>query len=194
MIEVHPEYFLQVRVSADMQRAKREGKLGMILSFESVDMLEGKLEPLEIFRNLGIRVMQLSYNRKSPFGAGVMEGEGGGLTALGKEAVKRMNSLGITIDLSHANPQTTADVLNASLKAAIMSHAGWWSRISRIFRMSVRHWPPELMGWPTFGGKEALPRMLHDSSSRNTCLWFLRSRHQMDSSEVLVQSWPPIHD
>jgi membrane dipeptidase len=124
MIEIHQEYFLQVRVSADMQRAKHERKLGMILSFESVDMLEGKLDRLEIFRNFGIRGMQLSYNRKSPFGAGVMEPNGGGLTALGKEAVKRMNSLGITIDLSHANSQTTEDVLDASPKPVIMSHAG----------------------------------------------------------------------
>jgi membrane dipeptidase len=87
-------------------------------------MLDGKLERLEIFRNFGIRVLQLSYNRKSPFGVGVMEPNGGGLTALGKEAVKRMNSLGITIDLSHANSQTTEDVLDASSKPVIMSHAG----------------------------------------------------------------------
>ena len=124
MIETHPAYFLQVRVPADLERSKREGKLGMILSFESVDMLEGKIEYLELFRNFGVRVMQLSYNRKSPFGAGVMEPNGGGLTPLGHEAVKKMNALGIAIDLSHANPQTTADTLNASSKPVIMTHAG----------------------------------------------------------------------
>jgi len=124
MIEVHPTYFMQVRVPADMERAKREGKLGFILSFESVEMLEGKLERIELFRNLGIRVMQLSYNRKSPFAAGVMEPNGGGLTSLGQDAVKKMNSLGIAIDLSHANPQTTADAMAASSKPVIMTHAG----------------------------------------------------------------------
>ncbi len=124
MIEVHPAYFMQVRVPADMARAKREGKMGIIFSFESADMLEGKLERIELFRNLGIRVMQLSYNRKSPFAAGVMEPNGGGLTPLGQEAVKKMNTLGITIDVSHANAQTTADVMTASSKPMIMSHAG----------------------------------------------------------------------
>lgn len=124
MIEIHPAYFIQVRVPTDMGRAKREGKLGIIFSFESVDMLDGKLEPIELFRNLGVRVMQLSYNRKSPFAAGVMEPDGGGLTPLGQEAVKKMNTLGIAIDLSHANPQTTADALAASSKPVIMSHAG----------------------------------------------------------------------
>jgi membrane dipeptidase len=124
LIEVHPDYFTQVRVAADLTRAKREGKLGIILSFESADMLGGQLSSLELFRNLGVRVMQLSYNRKSPFAAGVMEPDGGGLTALGRDAVREMNRLGIAIDLSHANPATTADVLALSVKPPVMTHAG----------------------------------------------------------------------
>jgi membrane dipeptidase len=124
MCELHPAYFTQVRVAADFERAKRTGKLGIILSFESADMLAGKLENFELFRNLGVRVMQMSYNRKSPFGAGVMEPDGGGLTPLGRQAVGEMNRLGIAVDLSHANPQTTADVLGLSTVAPLMTHAG----------------------------------------------------------------------
>ena len=124
LIEVHPAYFMQVRVPGDMERARREAKLGIILSFESADMFEGKVERIELFRKLGVRVMQLSYNRKSPFAAGVMEPNGGGLTALGHEAVKQMNALGVAIDLSHANAQTTSDALAASSKPVIMTHAG----------------------------------------------------------------------
>jgi len=124
MIEVHPAYFTQVRVPGDMQRAKSDGKMGIILSFESTDMLEGKVERLELFRNLGVRVMQLSYNRKSPFAAGVMEPDGGGLSEVGHNAVKKMNGLGVAVDLSHANAQTTADAIAASSKPVIMSHAG----------------------------------------------------------------------
>jgi membrane dipeptidase len=124
MIETYPAYFMQVRVAADMDRAKREQRMGIIFSFESVDMLEGTLERIELFRNLGVRVMQLSYNRKSPFAAGVLEPNGGGLTPLGQEAVKKMNSLGIAIDLSHANAETTADVFAASSTPTIISHAG----------------------------------------------------------------------
>ncbi len=124
MIEVHPAYFLQVRVPADMERAKREGKLGIVFSFESADILEGNCERIDLFRDLGVRVMQLSYNRKSPFAAGVMEPNGGGLTQLGKDAVKRMNAVGVAIDLSHANPQTTTDAIVASTKPVVMTHAG----------------------------------------------------------------------
>jgi membrane dipeptidase len=124
LIEVHPDYFTPVRNSADIVRAQRERKLGIILSFESVEMLGGQLSPLELFRNLGVRVMQLSYNRTSAFAAGVMAPRGGGLTALGHEAVREMNRLGIAIDISHANPATTADVLTQSSQPPVMTHAG----------------------------------------------------------------------
>jgi membrane dipeptidase len=124
LIEVHPAYFTQVRVAGDMARAKKEGKLGIILSFESVEMLGGRVASLEVFRDLGVRVMQLSYNRRSPFAAGVMEPNAGGLTALGREAVREMNRLGIAVDLSHANPATTADALTLSAKPPVMTHAG----------------------------------------------------------------------
>lgn len=124
LIETHPDYFLQVRVPEDMERAHREKKMGIIFSFEGVDMLEGKVDRIELFRNLGVRVMQLSYNGKSPFGAGVLEPNAGGLTTLGQEAVKKMNQLGVAVDLSHSNPKTTADANAASGKPVIISHAG----------------------------------------------------------------------
>lgn len=124
VIELYPAYFMQVRVAADMARAKRENKLGIIFSFESAEMLNGKLTSLSVFRDLGVRVMQLSYNGKSPFAAGVMQPDGGGLTPLGRDAVREMNRLGIAIDLSHANPATTADVFTVSTKPPVMTHAG----------------------------------------------------------------------
>ena len=124
LIELHPQYFTAVRNAADMARAQHEHRLGIILSFESVEMLGGQLSSFEVFRNLGVRVMQLSYNRTSPFAAGVMAPKGGGLTALGHEAVREMNRLGVAIDVSHANPATTADVLASSSRPAVMTHAG----------------------------------------------------------------------
>ncbi len=124
LIEVHPQYFTVVRNGADMARAQRERRLGIIPSFESVEMLGGQLSAFEVFRNLGVRVMQLSYNRASAFAAGVMEPHGGGLTALGHEALREMNRLGIAVDISHANPATTTDVLALSSQPPVMTHAG----------------------------------------------------------------------
>jgi len=124
LMELHPDYFTVVRSAADMARAQRERKLGIILSFESVEMLGGQPSSIEVFRDLGVRVMQLSYNRTSAFAAGVMEPQAGGLTARGHEALREMNRLGIAIDVSHANASTTADVLALSSQPPVMTHAG----------------------------------------------------------------------
>ena len=124
LVELQPDYFLQVRLPSDFGRAKGENKLGIIFSFESADMLGDKLDNFEIFRNLGVRVMQFSYNKKSPFGAGVMDPNGGGLTPLGRQAAEKMNKFGIAIDVSHANPQTTADAIAVSQKPVLITHAG----------------------------------------------------------------------
>src|SRR5436309_11196790 len=79
-IEAHPDVFMQVRNAADFAKAKREKKLGILFSFESADMFEGKIERILIFRNLGVRVMQLSYNKHTPWASGVMENPPTGLT------------------------------------------------------------------------------------------------------------------
>lgn len=125
VIEKYPDLFMQVRRADDFARAKREKKLGIIFSFESVGMLEGKVERIELFRHLGVRVMQLSYNDVSPFGSGVLvPPEAHGLTDLGRSAVEKMNEIGVAVDLSHANPTTTRDAMAHSKVPVIMSHGG----------------------------------------------------------------------
>lgn len=124
LIEVHPDVFMQVRTAADMDLARRTHKLGIVFSFESATCLEDKLDRIDLFRNMGVRVMQLSYNLPSPFGAGVMSPPESGLTELGREAIARMNALGVALDLSHANPATTTSAIAASAKPVLITHAG----------------------------------------------------------------------
>jgi membrane dipeptidase len=68
--------------------------------------------------------MQLSYNGTSPFGSGVLASPMAGLTELGAQAVQTMNEVGIAIDLSHANAQTTRDVMARSKRPLLMTHTG----------------------------------------------------------------------
>ena len=124
VFELHPDVFMQVRRVDDFAIAKRDKRLGIILSFEGVGMLEGKVERIELFRHLGVRVMQLSYNGTSPFASGVLAATASGLTELGRTAVQRMNELGVAIDLSHANAATTRDVIAASSLPVLITHAG----------------------------------------------------------------------
>ena len=125
LIEVHPDVFMQVRRHVDFATAKRENKLGIIFSFEGVGMLEGKVDRIEVFRHLGVRVMQLSYNNTSAFGSGVMvSADSAGLTELGHAAVAKMNETGVAVDLSHANPKTTREAMAASTRPVLMTHGG----------------------------------------------------------------------
>lgn len=124
LIEAHPDYFRQIRAAADFEAAKRARQLGVIFSFESAACLEDKIDRIDLFRNLGVRVMQLSYNTPSPFGAGVMSPPEATLTELGRAAIARMNEKGVALDLSHANPATTSAAIEASSKPVLITHAG----------------------------------------------------------------------
>jgi membrane dipeptidase len=111
--------------AGDLAAAKRSGALGVIYSFEAVEMLEGSVDRIEELADLGVRVMQLSYNTASPFAAGVLAPQpSAGLTALGRAAVARMNAVGVTLDLSHADEASTLAALEASTRPAVISHAG----------------------------------------------------------------------
>jgi membrane dipeptidase len=124
LLEKRSDLFLQIRTAADFDRARTEKKLGVIYSFESANMLEDKIERIELFRGFGVRVMQLTYNRRTPFGVGCLDGETDGLTDLGRKAIAKMNELGVALDLSHSNTKTTADGIAASTKPPLITHAG----------------------------------------------------------------------
>ena len=124
LMEKRADLFLNVRTHGDFERARKEKKLGVIYSFESPNMLEDKIERIELFRGLGVRVMQLNYNRRTPFGVGCLDGDTDGLTELGRQAIAKMNELGVALDLSHSNTKTTADGIAASTKPPLITHAG----------------------------------------------------------------------
>lgn len=124
MVETHPDFFLKVKNHADLERCKPENKFGVIFSFEAASMLGDKVDRIDLFRNLDVLVMQLSYNHDTPFGHGCLDGETGGVTDLGKQAIARMNTLGVALDLSHSNTQTTAEGIALSMKPPLITHAG----------------------------------------------------------------------
>lgn len=124
LVDRHPGHLIKVVRHADLARAKAEHKTAVIFSFEAATMLDGRLDRIDLFRKLGVLVMQLAYNRATPFGCGCLDGDSDGVTELGRAAIARMNSLGIALDLSHANTQTTVDGIALSIKPPVFTHAG----------------------------------------------------------------------
>ena len=124
LVEQHPESFLIVRRYSDIARAKRENKIGIMLGFQYTAFLEEKPERIETFRQLGVRIMQLTYNNRSIFGDGCLEPGNAGLSKAGIAAVKKMNDLGVAVDLSHSGYRTTAEGIAESAKPVLITHSG----------------------------------------------------------------------
>jgi membrane dipeptidase len=124
LVEQHPETFLIVRLHSDIARAKRENKIGILPGFQYTAFLEEKVERIEIFRQFGVRIMQLTYNNRSLFGDGCLEPGNAGLSKAGIAAVKKMNDLGVAVDLSHSGYRTTSEGIIESAKPVLITHSG----------------------------------------------------------------------
>ncbi len=122
--EANPDRYLLVRRHSDILRAKESGALGLILGFQTTEMLGEDLSRLGLFRGLGVRIMQLTYNERSLYGDGCLEPANAGLSNLGREAVASMNGLGIAVDVSHSGRRTTAEAIEVSAKPILISHSG----------------------------------------------------------------------
>lgn len=109
--------------TADIAKAKAAGRVGLIMGFQNTRPVADKLERLALFRRLGVRVMQLTYNERNFIGSGCLEPVDDGLSAFGKRVVAEMNRLGIAIDLSHVGERSCLDAIAASSKPVLVTHA-----------------------------------------------------------------------
>lgn len=114
---------LHVTAAEDVLRAEAEGKIGVIFHLQKPGDLEGSPERAEILYRLGVRMMQLTYNERSPFGDGCTERNDAGLSDLGVKVVAAMNAVGMLLDVTHAGPRTARDIVEASISPVIASHS-----------------------------------------------------------------------
>lgn len=109
--------------TSDILKAKREGKVSIILGFQSAKPIEDNLGNLYLFQKLGVRIIQLTYNERNFVGDGCLERTNSGLSRFGVSLVKAMNKLGILIDLSHVGERTTMDAIEHSEAPVVFTHA-----------------------------------------------------------------------
>ena len=115
--------FLALKGS-EIKEAFNRGKTAVFLQFQGCEPLGEDLSRLDLFYELGLRVLQITHHNNNPFGGGCIEKNWTGLTKLGFEAVERMNALGIIPDLAHVADPTSLDVLKASKRPVVVSHGG----------------------------------------------------------------------
>lgn len=94
------------------------------LGIEGAQVLEGKLENVDVLFNAGFRMMAPSHFFDTEVGGSAHGVNKGGLTELGQQVIRRMEQLGMIVDLAHASPQTIDDVLAIATRPVVVSHTG----------------------------------------------------------------------
>ncbi len=118
-----PDDFVLVDVADDVERAKREGKLAVAFHFQGCNPLEGRLENVALFYDLGIRHMLLAYNMRNMAADGCHERTDAGLSRFGMALVAEMNRVGMIVDVTHVGHRSSMDAIEASTAPVVFSHS-----------------------------------------------------------------------
>jgi len=120
----HQDYLVKVERLADITGAHATGRMGLVVATEAATMIENEVDRLDILYGFGVRQMGIAYSEANTLGSGLKERGDGGLTYFGERAVRRMNKLGIAIDVSHSGDRTSLDTIRHSDKPIFITHAG----------------------------------------------------------------------
>lgn len=120
----HQDFLIQCKRVEDIERAHKEGKIAWVPVMEGAAPIENELDRIDILYGLGVRMLGVTYSESNALGNGLKEDNDGGLTKFGKAAVRRMNKVGMLIDISHCGPKTGRDAVEHSEKPIIASHVG----------------------------------------------------------------------
>jgi membrane dipeptidase len=112
----------KARSAADIRAAKERGEHASFLSTQDAGRFRGRHDHLRLAHEMGMRMVQLTYNTANDVGSGCTAPEDRGLTAFGRTLVALMNELRMLVDVSHCGPRTTLDACAASDAPVIASH------------------------------------------------------------------------
>jgi len=130
MCRVFRKTLVQVGSTDEIREVAAQGRTGVIWSVNGPPVVGKLADPdeelgwIETWYNLGVRLMHLTYNRRNFIGDGCAEPANGGLSALGRDLIRKMNEVGIIVDVPHSGIQTTLDAAKASEKPMMASHTG----------------------------------------------------------------------
>jgi membrane dipeptidase len=119
-----PADLIRIDRAGDIMRARDEDKLGVIYGFQNATQVGNEPDRVETFADLGVRVIQLTYNGANVLGDGAMAPENRGLSDLGRAVVERLNGRAIMVDLSHSGERTCLDAIAASRAPISINHTG----------------------------------------------------------------------
>ncbi|MBB4630972.1 dipeptidase [Sphingosinicella soli] len=120
----YPADLVKITSAEDILRAKRDNRIGLIYGFQNTTMLGSDASRADVFANLGVRIIQLTYNPANAVGDGSMAPENRGLTPFGREVVERLNANRVMVDLSHSGENTCLEAARISKQPISINHTG----------------------------------------------------------------------
>ena len=118
----HGDLIVKARSTADIRKAREDGLTAIVLGFQNVSAFEDRLGAVELFKDAGVGIAQLTYNTQNLVGSGCYESRDSGLSDFGREVVAEMNRVGMLIDLSHVGARTSEDAIRESTKPVAYTH------------------------------------------------------------------------
>jgi membrane dipeptidase len=123
-LEANPDRVLLVRSAADILKAKRDKKFGLLLGTQDSSMVGPELDRLAQMKKDGVMTVQLTYNNGNLAGDGSLEARNGGITKLGKATIERIEAEKLLLDLSHGGARTMAEATAYAKRPLVISHTG----------------------------------------------------------------------
>jgi membrane dipeptidase len=120
----NPEVLIKVSSTADIRRAKREGKSAVLYGTQDTSLVGSDLDRLALLKGLGVRSVQLTYNLRNLSGDGSLEPGNAGLSKLGHATIARIEKEKMLVDFSHGGQRTIAEGIAATTRPPIISHTG----------------------------------------------------------------------
>ena len=117
------ESMVLVKSVDDIRRAKRDGRLALAFNLQETNPLEGEVDFVQTFYDVGVRHMLLAYNQKNLVGDGCAERTDAGLSRFGIRVIEEMNRVGMMVDGSHSGYRTTMEAMEVTTAPFIFSHS-----------------------------------------------------------------------
>jgi membrane dipeptidase len=141
-------WLIKAQRADDIRRARRDGKHAGYVTNQNLGDMGSNLEILDAVYDMGMRMIQLTYNTMNGVGAGCTERTDAGVSNFGVKAIERMNALGIIVDTGHCGHQTTLDACSISAKPVVASHTS----AAALYRVDRAKSDEELRALAASGG------------------------------------------
>jgi membrane dipeptidase len=124
LFAANPDQILHIRSAADILKAKREGRFGVVVGTQDSCMAGPELDRLAQMKKDGVLSIQLTYNNGNLAGDGALEPRDAGLSKLGRTTIERIEKERLLLDLSHGGARTMAEAAAAAKRPLVISHTG----------------------------------------------------------------------